>query len=520
MADHHGLVVALEKYATLAGVRHARADGEAIVDALREVGYSVPDSAVLFDSVATKATIESRLRTELAGLGPEDRFVFYFAGHGLALNGQNYITCFDTQPMDLERTSIPLSTVYEALRASGTHQGIVFLDSCHAGLNLPDTARSVIDTLSAAELQEFFNESEFYLCFASCKTDEQSVSSPDLGHGIWTYHLVEALRGEAPDALTRDGHLIASALQDHLSVSVPRSVRKYVKTHRQTPWLFGGSSREALIADLQPILQRLEARRIIPIDRKVHEFRLVGARKQPVKELDGFFRMRHHVPYEVNDWTRSFVRACATPDLKNERDEFFTKIRKEFGYKRKDLEVHAGDGEVSIIAPDFTFVIGCEQHDSEPDQAVRSYRITEIVDLAILDSEAFKRVFEDVLEQFELVFDRSIDIEAIIDALEASPLDGVEVDYPRDCGYCDIEFSGTRNRVRMEPFTMSFDPGRITGPRSLIEGFRSTFEDLAAHPKVGLQFRRALGPSSAPEAASESELGRLPSPENGQGNES
>src|SRR5207248_3501 len=164
---------------------------------------------ILINEQATKAATESRLRTAIKRLTEDDTFVLSYAGHGFSKLGENFITCYDTQSTDPVATSISLQTIYRDLRGCPCKRIIVLLDSCESGiLDLP--SRSIFSHLTPLELEEFFNTSRFCVCFASSETLQYSYSSATLKHGIWTYHVIEALKGEAPQALENGRYLTAA----------------------------------------------------------------------------------------------------------------------------------------------------------------------------------------------------------------------------------------------------------------------------------------------------------------------
>src|SRR5579859_6990744 len=123
------------------------------------------------------------------------------------------------------------------LRGSRCKRVVLFLDSCESGiLDIP--SRTIISHLTPTELEDFFNSAEFCVCFASSETSQSSYSASSLKHGIWTYHVIEALKGEAPDILEQGRYLTATVLQDYLMRAVPRTIAKSFSTPiHQTPIL-------------------------------------------------------------------------------------------------------------------------------------------------------------------------------------------------------------------------------------------------------------------------------------------
>ncbi len=58
----------------------------------------------------------------------------FYAGHGFSKNGHNFITCYDTDPDDLEETSIKLKDLLDICGKSACKRIVFFLDSCESGI--------------------------------------------------------------------------------------------------------------------------------------------------------------------------------------------------------------------------------------------------------------------------------------------------------------------------------------------------------------------------------------------------
>ncbi len=207
-------------------------------------------SLVLLSATATKTTIESKLKTFMRTVNESDQLFFFYAGHGFSENGSNYITCHDTQPEDPSNTSISLQNLFQQLRASPCRRVILFLDSCHSGASIFEGMRHLYTRRADSELQELVANDQYCVAFASCKSDESSYSNSDLGHGIWTYHLVRALRGEDSSALKGNRFLTGLTLQEFLFRSVQDTIKSMLSgQHVQTPCMFGNLTQDFLIAD-------------------------------------------------------------------------------------------------------------------------------------------------------------------------------------------------------------------------------------------------------------------------------
>lgn len=100
----YALVVGISKYASLRwkNVTNARSDATNVAEVLRKKGFEVLS---LYDRDASRLAILARLEKNIAPrLNAEDRFIFYFCGHGYTKkNGnqiQTYLIPYDRENID------------------------------------------------------------------------------------------------------------------------------------------------------------------------------------------------------------------------------------------------------------------------------------------------------------------------------------------------------------------------------------------------------------------------------------
>ncbi|MGO4440410.1 SUMF1/EgtB/PvdO family nonheme iron enzyme [Rhizobium sp. RAF56] len=191
-----------------------------------------------------------RVRFEQPFLEPSDNLWFFFAGHGRREREQDYLLPIDADPGDVVETGIPVRHVVERLRGSGAENVILLLDACRN-----DGARDGQGV--GLERQRGI------VTISSCSATEFSYEVDELGHGAFTYGLLEGLRlhGEHNCATVE-------RLDNYLQNRVPEICRLHAKP-RQTPCTFAEplSKRHfillpalALPEDTEPLkLQALEA---------------------------------------------------------------------------------------------------------------------------------------------------------------------------------------------------------------------------------------------------------------------
>ena len=132
----HALVVGINRYGRgIAGLSSAVNDARAIATALREQhGYSVD---LLVDDEASREAILAQLTRAAGELDAEQGFLFYFAGHGLAMGDgnqgpQGYLLPQDAQAGD-ETGWLSMQALRTALEALPCRHMLVVLDCCFAG---------------------------------------------------------------------------------------------------------------------------------------------------------------------------------------------------------------------------------------------------------------------------------------------------------------------------------------------------------------------------------------------------
>ncbi len=475
MKDKFALIIAIENYidSSINSVAYAENDAREFAEALHLHGFDSPNTFVLLSNEATKTRIESNLRSVLDPVTENDQIVIYYAGHGFAENDHNYLTCADTVRGDLTKTSISIQTIFKKIRRSKCNQLTLFLDSCHSGFEIDESMRGILTDMTDEEFKDFFKDSEYHLAFASCQIDQSSYSSSALKHGIWTYHIIEALKGESLDALERKRFITADSLQTYLNREVPRTIRKtFTGSYNQTPRVFGNISKGFIIADLKEILDTKKAR-IQPKLAQLKKVFFSGEELGSIKSLSGF-RKHHRLPDAINNATESFVKKISREEVEQYSNDLFKSLKKAFGYKRRDINLDDDYDAISIITRDFTVNIWIEINPNDYSEYILNTEVTEIQNPESIDSSEFNEVFSDTFNSLTFQFDKTFNIEQLIDAIEQiDDEDTISVDYPGDLSSCTISISGIENNIHITPHHFSIKSDYCVEPKELIGSFNN-----------------------------------------------
>jgi Caspase domain len=127
----HALVVGNDSYQDLPPLLKARNDARAVEEALRQTGFT---TSLVLDSGQTPflEAFSSFAQT----INPGDVALFYYAGHGIEIDGQNYLLPTDApdvnagQELVLTSRAVAVSSLLETMTRRGARASIFILDAC------------------------------------------------------------------------------------------------------------------------------------------------------------------------------------------------------------------------------------------------------------------------------------------------------------------------------------------------------------------------------------------------------
>lgn len=103
-------------------------DALGMAEALTGLGFEVAAKTNL-----TKAEMDQAVREFGSKIEDSEVGLFYYAGHGVQINGHNYLIPVDAsiaELSDIEHQSLDVDSLYEAMRNVRTHFRIIILDAC------------------------------------------------------------------------------------------------------------------------------------------------------------------------------------------------------------------------------------------------------------------------------------------------------------------------------------------------------------------------------------------------------
>lgn len=164
--------------------------------------------------------------------------VIFYAGHGetkTARGGKTmgYLLPVEGQMGALGETGVSMGRIKELADALPSKQVLFLVDVCYGGI-AGQQFRSTLPPMSVAYLKQITRERGRQLITAG-GSDQQAMESPEWGHSVFTYYLLEGL-GKGHADLNDDGIIPASELYSYLDSRVFSAAQ--MKGHTQRPELW------------------------------------------------------------------------------------------------------------------------------------------------------------------------------------------------------------------------------------------------------------------------------------------
>ncbi|MBM4328238.1 MAG: hypothetical protein FJ118_13870 [Deltaproteobacteria bacterium] len=177
---------------------------------------------LLCNEEATKTAVEKELYYGLRRAGKDDTVVVFLSGHGAddpGSPGEFFFLTYDADPEFLAATAVHMNRQWFLSRLD-SRRVVLIADACHAGGFSVRGAKSLSTSLERFTRQ--FRESEGRILITSSRADEISQEDPDLGNSLFTYNLLNGLKGAADK--DKDGIVTLRELYDYV----------YENTRKQT----------------------------------------------------------------------------------------------------------------------------------------------------------------------------------------------------------------------------------------------------------------------------------------------
>jgi hypothetical protein len=189
------VIIGIEGYSNLPKSDYSYDDARIVKNYVKALGFKERNIELITDEKATLSGIAKTIEVWLKNKAKEDSRVFvYYSGHGAPdpATGEAYLIPFDGDPNYLSVTGYPLKKLYSKLGQLQVKEVMVILDACFSGAGgrsvLAKGARPLVMVAETASL------SSNVAVLTATQGSQISTSSPEKGHGIFTYYFLKAIK--------------------------------------------------------------------------------------------------------------------------------------------------------------------------------------------------------------------------------------------------------------------------------------------------------------------------------------
>ena len=252
LPDCYVLTIGINKYKNESlNLNYAKPDAKAFSNVIKKHSKNLFNSMTfynLIDNEATKEHIINAINDIASKAKPKDVFMFYYAGHGSMIGTDFYFiptNCIRIYDLtDLTDNALDAEYMQKKFSLIKALKQVLILDACQSGGATEVLAqRGAVKEKAIAQL----SRSAGIHVLASAGSEQFAVEFKSLGHGLFTYILLDALNGSA-DGSPLDGKITVYELKSYLDDQVPEYTSKF-KGVRQYPYSYSGGNDFPLTLD-------------------------------------------------------------------------------------------------------------------------------------------------------------------------------------------------------------------------------------------------------------------------------
>jgi hypothetical protein len=254
------IVIGIDEYVrpSIPKLRYAVADAKLFSQALQDTIKVPRDHIFLMTSDAVDennqprfVNVAYRLSALKGKVKKDDTVIFYFAGHGVTLDGEPFLLTEEADnrsALTLKASSLHGGDLITTLRKTESGNCWVMLDACRNSPNEKEESKldpTVSQALSQANVGLHQTATMF-----SCKVGERAWEWDEKKHGCYSYFLVEGLRRDAADP---QGRVTLQGLADYVSQEVPKVAKQFGSSQNPTMFYGGPTAGQWVLANVSGV---------------------------------------------------------------------------------------------------------------------------------------------------------------------------------------------------------------------------------------------------------------------------
>jgi WD40 repeat protein len=219
-------------------LNYARIDAESVAEILRQRGQGIfkdVEVTVLKDRQATRQGFLESLKAIQDRARPEDVFVLFYAGHGVMSTGTPdhasdfYLVMSDATSIYgnddlLTKEGLSATELRDLCTGIAARKQLVMMDACQAGGAVEGFAmRGAAEEKAILQLAR----SAGVVIISAAGTEQFAAEVDEIGHGVFTFAVLQALEGSADGGGMVDGKITVKELEAYLNDRIPELTKKY-----------------------------------------------------------------------------------------------------------------------------------------------------------------------------------------------------------------------------------------------------------------------------------------------------
>ncbi|MBK1878900.1 caspase family protein [Pelagicoccus mobilis] len=260
--DSFALVVGISRYRdeAITPLNYTNADAKAFADLLTDekiCGVPKENVRLLVDEEATLFAIKDSISGWLASrAGADSTAIIFYAGHGdvepdrtqtSADALSNYLLPYDANAQNLYASALSKEEFQGLVKTVRCKRSVILMDACHSG-GVATVGSRKMSVGYSRDLYSSLAEGAGSTVIAAAAPNQLSWEDKELGHGVFTHHLLEALRGGAD--IDGDGRITMTEVFEYLKKRVPETARR-LGGAEQTP-VFKADMSEDIVLTVNP----------------------------------------------------------------------------------------------------------------------------------------------------------------------------------------------------------------------------------------------------------------------------
>ena len=258
----YAMIMGISSYKFINPLSFADADAELFRDFLKSpAGGKLPDSSIYFlkneEAKAANFLVKGMSWLRNRNLKAGDRLYIYLAGHGDAINQEEYFyLTYDCNPAGDKNNYLITGTIQlynlKVRIAEASRKGvevIFIMDACRTN-ELPGGGEGQ-QQLQAAISEKQAGE----IIMLATGAGQESLEDPLIGgtgHGLFTYYLVDGLTGMADTEGAHDNLVTLDELEKYIATTVPNyAMQKH--NRKQNPFLCCDENKTKVIAKVDTV---------------------------------------------------------------------------------------------------------------------------------------------------------------------------------------------------------------------------------------------------------------------------